>query len=67
MPNKGEKSWSTYRYQLEEFVNRVKGRDGSGAWIQGEESIKQMDMLDKTYEKAGMELRPSSKTLGLIA
>ncbi|KAJ4374168.1 hypothetical protein N0V83_002909 [Neocucurbitaria cava] len=47
---KGEDWWSTYRYQLEEFVNKVKGRKGSGAWVDGEESIKQMEATDRTYE-----------------
>jgi len=56
--------WSTsYRYQLEEFVNRVKGREGSGAWVDGEESIKQMEATDRTYEKAGMSIRPTSAEL----
>ncbi|CAO2657338.1 Nn.00g034640.m01.CDS01 [Neocucurbitaria sp. VM-36] len=60
---KGEDWWSTYRYQLEEFVNKVKGRKGSGAWVDGEESIKQMEVTDRTYEKAGMLVRPTSKML----
>ncbi|KAH7402606.1 hypothetical protein BKA66DRAFT_544734 [Pyrenochaeta sp. MPI-SDFR-AT-0127] len=60
---KGEDFWSTYRYQLEEFVNKIKGRKGSGAWLDGTESIKQMELTDKTYEKAGMLVRPSSKVL----
>jgi predicted dehydrogenase len=61
--SKGEPHWSTYRYQLEEFVNRVKGRQGSGAWIGGEESIRQMEVNDKTYEKAGMLVRPTCEAL----
>lgn len=52
--------WSTYRYQLEEFVNRIKGREGSGVWIDGEESIAQMEAIDRTYEKAGLKPRPTS-------
>jgi predicted dehydrogenase len=61
--SKGENWWATYRYQLEEFVNRVKGRDGSGAWVEHEESFKQMAVTDRTYEAAGMLLRPSSEVL----
>ena len=61
--SRGEPHWSTYRYQLEEFVNRVKGRQGSGAWIDGEESIRQMEVTDKTYEKAGMLVRPTCEAL----
>ncbi|KAF1834472.1 oxidoreductase domain-containing protein [Decorospora gaudefroyi] len=61
--SKGEEWWSTYRYMLEEFVNKVKGREGSGAWIDGEESIRQMEANDRTYEKAGMLVRPTCKEL----
>ncbi|KUJ12285.1 putative oxidoreductase [Mollisia scopiformis] len=59
-PRSGEKSWSTYRHQLEQFVNRVKGREGSGCWMSGEDSIKQMEMVDSAYKKAGLPLRPTS-------
>ena len=58
---KGEEWWPTYRYMLEEFVNRVKGREGSGAWVEKEESIAQMVATDATYEKAGLQVRPSSE------
>jgi predicted dehydrogenase len=61
--SRGEDWWYTYRYQLEEFVNRVKRREGSGAWIGAEESIKQMELTDRTYERAGMLVRPTSKAL----
>ena len=56
----GNAYWSTYRHQLEQFVNRVRKRQGSGVWIDGEDSIRQMEMIDGAYEKAGMPLRPSS-------
>jgi hypothetical protein len=56
----GEPYWNTYAYQLEEFVNRVKARPGSGVWISGEDSIAQMKWIDATYEKAGLPLRPTS-------
>ncbi|KAF7594616.1 hypothetical protein BBP40_008883 [Aspergillus hancockii] len=52
--------WPTYLYQLHEFVNKVKGRKGSGVWVEGNDSIKQMDAVDRTYEKAGLKIRPSS-------
>jgi hypothetical protein len=44
---------------LEEFINKIKGRQGSAVWIDGEESIAQMETIDRTYEKAGLEPRPS--------
>jgi predicted dehydrogenase len=56
----GEDYWMTYRHQLEQFVNKIKGREGSGCWIDGEDSISQMVMIDSVYEKAGLPLRPSS-------
>ena len=56
-------SWTTYRWQLEEFVNRVRGRE-VGAWVDGEDSIKQMRVLDGGYEKAGLPLRPTSGFVG---
>lgn len=52
--------WTTYRCQLEEFVNRIKGREGSGVWVDRAESIAQMEAIDRTYEKAGLETRPTS-------
>lgn len=53
--------WVTYRYQLEEFVNRVKGRKGSGVWFSCKDSIDQMAVLDEMYEKGGLKPRPSAK------
>ena len=42
-------------------MNRVKKRKGSGVWVDGEDSIRQMEMIDATYLKAGLPLRPTSK------
>ena len=56
----GDASWTPYRHQLEQFVNRVRGRQGSGVWIDGEDSVRQTEIIDGAYEKAGMPLRPSS-------
>jgi predicted dehydrogenase len=57
----GEEYWSTYRHMLEQFVNRIKGRQESGIWIDGEESIKIMEAIDSGYKKAGLPLRPTSE------
>ncbi|KAF0321529.1 D-xylose 1-dehydrogenase (NADP(+)) 2 [Colletotrichum sp. SAR11_59] len=54
----GEEHWITYRHQLEQFVNRVKGRE-TPFWVDGEDSINQMRMIDMAYEKAGLPLRHS--------
>ncbi|KAF2192443.1 oxidoreductase domain-containing protein [Zopfia rhizophila CBS 207.26] len=60
---KGEEWWATYRYQLEEFVNWVRGRKDHGVWVDGEDSIRQMEMIDQTYLKSGLPLRPTSKAV----
>ncbi|KAF9875943.1 hypothetical protein CkaCkLH20_06389 [Colletotrichum karsti] len=58
MEGVGEEHWFTYRHQLEQFVNRVKGRETS-TWVDGEDSIAQMRMIDMAYAKAGLPLRKS--------
>ncbi|PGH21388.1 hypothetical protein AJ80_03305 [Polytolypa hystricis UAMH7299] len=56
----GETFWMSYRHQLEQFVNRVKGRK-TQHWVSAEDSIGQMRMLDMAYEKSGLGPRPTSK------
>ncbi|CEJ81078.1 hypothetical protein VHEMI01227 [[Torrubiella] hemipterigena] len=56
----GEDWWMSYRYQLEEFVNRIKGRP-TNYWIDGQDSVKQMRMVDMAYAKSGLGLRPTSE------
>jgi predicted dehydrogenase len=53
--------WSTYRHMLEQFVNKVKGREGSGVFISHEDSIAQARALDMIYEKSGLGPRPTVK------
>ena len=60
-------SWTTYRWQLEEFVNKIRKRTGSGAWMGAEDSIKQMKMIDGAYTKAGLPLRPTSALVSSTA
>lgn len=57
----GEIYWPTYRHELEQFVNRVRGREGNGTFISHENSIAQMRALDMIYEKSGFGLRPTSE------
>ncbi|KAL1864516.1 hypothetical protein VTK73DRAFT_5819 [Phialemonium thermophilum] len=57
----GEPHWLSYRYQLEEFVNRIRGRQGSGMWVDAENSILVMRMLDMAYEKSTLPLRKTSE------
>lgn len=56
----GEEYWSSYRYMLEEFVNKINGKQGSGVWVDGQESINGMVMIDQAYEKCGLPPRPTS-------
>jgi hypothetical protein len=56
----GETFWMSYRHMLEQFVNRVKGRE-TQSWVTGEDSISQMKMLDMAYKKSGLGIRPTSK------
>jgi predicted dehydrogenase len=59
---KGGKSfWSTYRYQLEAFTEKVR-RKNVPYWISGEESIAQMETIDAIYKAAGLPVRPSLAT-----
>lgn len=48
--NKGEFWWTTYRYQLEAFVDRLKGRP-TRAWVEKEDSIANIEWIEKIYEK----------------
>ncbi|KAK2598623.1 hypothetical protein N8I77_012019 [Diaporthe amygdali] len=57
----GEIYWLTYRHMLEQFVNRIRGREGSGMFITHEDSMAQMRALDMIYEKSGLGLRPTSE------
>ncbi|KOS18113.1 D-xylose 1-dehydrogenase (NADP(+)) 2 [Escovopsis weberi] len=55
-----EAHWTSFRYQLEAFVNRIRGRE-TAYWVDVEDSLKQMRMLDMAYEKSGLGVRPTSK------
>jgi predicted dehydrogenase len=52
----GGNNWMSFRYQLEEFVNRVKGRK-TNYWVSREDSVLQMKMIDMAYEKSGLGVR----------
>ena len=54
----GEECFSNYRWQLEAFVQKIeKGEMYKGPWVSLEESIRVLEMIDKTYEKVGLPLR----------
>ncbi|KAM5464008.1 hypothetical protein MauCBS54593_007184 [Microsporum audouinii] len=54
---KGGKSyWSTYRWQLEAFVEKVRGKEPI-CWVPWEDTVIQMECIDEIYKKAGMPVR----------
>lgn len=53
----GKSTWSTYRWQLEAFVDAVRG-DTPAYWVSGDESVWQMESLDAMYQAAGLPVRP---------
>ncbi|KAG5634295.1 hypothetical protein H0H81_002506 [Sphagnurus paluster] len=50
MIGKGEAWWTTYRYQLEAFVDRVKGRTPQ-TWVDRDDSIANMHWIEEVYAK----------------
>ena len=56
---KGEEWWTTYRFQLEALVDRVRGRE-TDTWLTKEESVVVMEWIEKVYDKTGMGSRPRS-------
>ncbi|KAL8418952.1 hypothetical protein RB594_002239 [Gaeumannomyces avenae] len=56
----GLPSFTSYRHQLGAFVDRIRGRAGTGMWVEHDDSIAQARMLDMAYEKSGLGLRPTS-------
>lgn len=58
--DRGGMLWSSYRYQLEAFVDKLRGKHPVW-WITGEESVQQMKTIDQVYRKSGLPLRPTSE------
>jgi len=50
LKSKGEEWWSTYRYQLEALVDKIRGREPE-TWLDKEDSIATMEWIEKVYEK----------------
>ena len=50
MEGKGEDWWLTYRYQLEAFVDALKGRKPAH-WISKEDSISNLTWIEEVYKK----------------
>ncbi|KAI9060639.1 NAD-P-binding protein [Trametes sanguinea] len=56
------KGWTTYRYQLQSFVDKVRGRQ-PWVWIDAATSISEMEAVEKIYEKSGLPPRHSQKNV----
>lgn len=55
----GEPWWTTYRFQLEAFVDKVKGRKPQ-AWMEPQDSIDNIEWIEAVYEKSGLGIRPAA-------
>ncbi|KAH9834562.1 uncharacterized protein C8Q71DRAFT_769606 [Rhodofomes roseus] len=55
----GKEWWSTYRYQLEAFVDKVRGRTPK-TWSTHDDPVKQMQWVESVYAAAEMPARPTS-------
>ncbi|KAF7327715.1 hypothetical protein MKEN_00351000 [Mycena kentingensis (nom. inval.)] len=65
-PDLGQPWWTTYRYQLEAFVNKVQGRPVH-AWVSKEDSIANIAVIETVYAKSGLGSRPKSESRQHIA
>ncbi|KAK3706108.1 hypothetical protein LTR37_012935 [Vermiconidia calcicola] len=58
---KGERWWTSYRYQLEAFVEMVEARDTgkeyAGPDVGLNESVRIMELIDAVYQKADLPIR----------
>lgn len=57
---KGEDWWTTFRYQLEAFVDHLKGRTPQ-AWVSKDDSIANMQWVENVYVKGGYGPRQRSE------
>jgi predicted dehydrogenase len=51
--------WTTYRYQLEAFVDKVRGRTPEH-WYDAQDSIANMEWVEAVYNETGLGSRPAS-------
>ncbi|KAI0636110.1 NAD-P-binding protein [Trametes polyzona] len=56
---RGENSWTTYRYQLEAFVDKVRGRTPQ-YWTDPKTTITQLETVGQIYAAAGLPPRIQS-------
>ncbi|KAF8317867.1 NAD(P)-binding protein [Clavulina sp. PMI_390] len=56
---KGEDWWTTYRYQLEAFIDKINGRQPQ-TWVDEAESVGCLAVLDRAYEVNGFGARATT-------
>lgn len=59
---KGNGAWSTYRYQLEAFIDKVRGRTPQH-WFDAEDSVSNMKWIEHIYEETKVGVRPASEAV----
>ncbi|CCM06726.1 uncharacterized protein FIBRA_09020 [Fibroporia radiculosa] len=57
---RGEDWWTSYRYQLEAFVEKVRGRQPQW-WPADDEAVRQLQWVENVYTAAEMPVRPTSR------
>lgn len=50
MEGKGEDWWSTYRYQLEAFIDKLRDRTPQ-TWLDKEDAVANMEWIERVYAK----------------
>ncbi|KAI0282418.1 NAD(P)-binding protein [Russula brevipes] len=55
----GNLGWTTYRYQLEAFIDKVRGRTPEH-WYDAQDSITNMQWIETIYQETGLGPRPPS-------
>jgi len=55
----GIPGWTTYRYQLEAFVDKLRGRTPEH-WFDAQDSITNMEWIEAVYKETGLGSRPAS-------
>lgn len=62
VPVRGEEWWSTFRHQLEAFVDRVNERP-TRIWYEKEDSVAEIEWIQKVYEKVSFRLSFSTHNI----
>ncbi|KAI9433588.1 NAD-P-binding protein [Lactarius indigo] len=55
----GNLGWTTYRYQLEAFVDKLRGRTPEH-WFDAQDSIANLEWIEAVYKETGLGSRPPS-------